>query len=112
MTWRALYPSRSVVLTRTTRFGLMRKTVTGITELSSSHTWVIPTFSPTIALLAIFFPTHTKRMLVNLYLCNSMQTLRSGNPGGALISVVPFGSNLFGGPQWTSALGVKTTNTD
>jgi len=36
-----------------------------------------------------------------------MQTLRSGNPGGALISVVPFGSQLFDGPQWTSAIGVK-----
>jgi len=27
-------------------------------------------------LLAIFFPTYVQRILVNLYLCNSTQTLR------------------------------------
>src|SRR5487761_2072171 len=36
------------------RAGLTRTTVTGIARLRSSQTWVMPTFSPTIALVATF----------------------------------------------------------
>src|SRR3546814_3045509 len=35
------------------RQGLTRRTVTGTTRLSSSQTWVMPTFSPTIAFVAM-----------------------------------------------------------
>src|SRR5262245_31368576 len=35
------------------RAGATRSTVTGMTRLSSPHTWVMPTFSPTIAFVAI-----------------------------------------------------------
>jgi hypothetical protein len=40
------------VLTCTTRIGSTRSTVTG-TILSSTHFWLMPTFSPTIAVVAI-----------------------------------------------------------
>src|SRR5262245_38666104 len=42
-----------MVLTCTTRNGATLTTVTGTTWLSSAHTWVMPTFSPTIAFDAI-----------------------------------------------------------
>ena len=52
VTWSAEYPSRSAVLTWTTRRGAIFRTVTGMARLFSSQTWVMPTFSPTIALVA------------------------------------------------------------
>src|SRR5262245_1713860 len=45
-----------MVLTCTMRAGATLSTVTGTTRLSSSQTWVIPTFSPTMALLAMALP--------------------------------------------------------
>src|SRR5205807_9279303 len=50
------YPSRSGVLTCTTRIGATFTRVTGTARLRSSQIWVMPTFSPTIALVAICGP--------------------------------------------------------
>ena len=45
-------PRSSTVFTRTTRMGATRTTVTGTARCWSSQTCVMPTFSPTIALVA------------------------------------------------------------
>src|SRR5436190_9383802 len=52
----AAYPSLSGVLTCTTRTGATLTRVTGTARLRSSQTWVMPTFSPTIAFVAICGP--------------------------------------------------------
>ena len=92
VTWSALYPSRSCVLTWTTRHGRTRRTVTGTTRLSSSQTCVMPTFSPTIALVAMGCASF----------CGlSHERSARESPGGARLSVVPHGSRRRG-PARTS----------
>src|SRR6478735_12258012 len=66
-----------MVFTCTTRRGATLTTVTGTTRLSSAHTWVMPTFSPTIAFDAIATGLSHRPSFT--------RTLRTGRPGGASI---------------------------
>src|SRR5262245_7973851 len=79
------------------RAGATFRTVTGTTRLSSSQTWVIPTFSPTMALVAMAIPlcpgagepapSFLIRVSANLDHANAPL----GWAGGAPASVVPAG---------------------
>src|SRR5580765_1854478 len=79
------------------RAGRTLSTVTGMTRFWSSHTWVMPTFSPTIAFVAIALDSLS--VGGGPVSVSFTPTLRTGGPAERLVQLcraVPAGAGSLG----------------